>query len=374
MHPNLINLEEQVKEDFFIGSLDPLNADQSLQLVPLLNKQKDTNTLIQTLISIMPAGIQAAKFDFSQACAAMRDIGIFLGSLKRHGTEPVAVVPELENVLNLLANITYLPPRDTLIHYVRWNPEGSRQRTYTGTEDEQQLIQSVKVANHPLLQAIMLLNDLYDIPLHASEFVATCNQVTENFEGMVQGIVNAKRNVSPKYFADELRFYFDPIILNNTEYLGPGAVEMPVFIFDHILWNCDLHDEIYIKFKEDYIPYNQPIIRDLYYKFLDNISLTTRVINTLTSGSNISETELQGAHALIKLFNTLKSFRAPHKKLADQAYEHAEKAEYRSKGSGGYEPEILHYILNHNIQAQERLKSAVQTCKENFFVSKDSSS
>lgn len=353
-------LEEQKREDLYIGSLDPLQSDERLRLVPVFNQERDTIALVLMLVDMLPSVSEAADFDYFAACAAMRDIGIMLGSLKRHAVEPVQVIPELEEKLNIMGNITDLPPRDTLIHYVRWNPEGKRIRTYTGTEDERQLIKSVQLAIHPLYEAIFSLNDLYNLPLSSSEFVSLSNQVLAQFDGMVQGVVNAKRNVSPQYFAEELRFYFDPITLNDREYLGPGAVEMPVFVFDHILWSCDLEDEMYTEFKKAYVPYNQAIMRDLYSAYEFSPSLISKVINELILDNHFSETKLQGAKALVKLFNLLKSFRAPHKKLADKAYEHAEKDAYREKGSGGYEPGVLQYILQLNLQALDGLKESIQ--------------
>lgn len=352
--------EEQKKVDQYICCLDPLQSDERLKAVPSLNKKKDTIALVLMLVDMLPSVKEAADMDFYEACAAMRDIGIMLGSLKRHGVEPVHVIPELEVKLNILAETTDLPPRDTLIHYVRWNPEGKRQRTYTGTEDERQLIKSVSIAIHPLHEAIRSLNDLYHIPLSSKDFIPTCERVITYFDGMVQGMVNARRNVSPKYFADELRLYFDPIELNDREYLGPGAVEMPVFVFDHILWNCDLDAAEYNEFKQAYVAYNQSDMRDLYYIYQHLPSLLNKCIDTLDREDNYSAISLQGAKRLVKIFNLQKSFRAPHKKIADEAYEHAAKVEYRDKGSGGYNPSILQYILVHNLQALDRLKKTIE--------------
>lgn len=359
-HNDSILSEDQTKEDRYISSLDPLHADKPLRLVPALNEKRDTIALVLMLVDMLPSVAEAAQFDFHQACAAMRDIGIMLGSLKRHGVEPVHVIPELEDKLNLMGEISGLPPRDTLIHYVRWNPDNERLRTYTGTEDEKQLIASVRVAMPTLHKAILLLDQLYNLPLDAPEFVSLCDETTENFGGMVEGVVNARRNVSPKYFAEELRFYFDPIILNEREYLGPGAVEMPVFLFDHILWNCDLHDEKYVQFKEAYLPYNQELIRKLYDKYQGLPSLSSKIITELSTSKKYTEDTLAGAKAFNKLFNCLKSFRAPHKKLADEAYVHAGKDEYREKGSGGYDPGILHYISQLNTEIHDRLKVSIK--------------
>lgn len=362
-----VSSDELKKEDSYICSLDPLQADERFQSVPTFNQQKDTIALVLMLVDILPSVQEAESMSYYEACAAMRDLGILLGSMKRHGVEPVDVIPELELKLNILGEKTDLPPRDTLIHYVRWNPEGRRQRTYTGTEDEKQLIRSVKVAIHPLHEAILLLHSLYDISIQSPEFKLICEAVCDNFEGMVKGMVNAKRNVSPKYFAEELRFYFDPITLNNREYLGPGAVEMPVFVFDHILWNCDLKDEDYEGFKKAYLAYNQMDMRELYDRYVYFPSLVNKCVNELNEAAGYSAICHENIRQLIRLFNLQKSFRAPHKKIADEAYEHAAKAEFRDKGSGGYHPSILQDILHHNLNALDRLKNALEAYTNKYF-------
>lgn len=118
------------QQDEIIRELDPLKADELMSQLPLLNLQRDTEGLTQMLQKLLPSASQARSLGFEEACAAMRDLGLVMGSLKRHGVEPVARVPGLEEVLPLLATLTSLPPRDTLLHYTIWNPAGSRERRY----------------------------------------------------------------------------------------------------------------------------------------------------------------------------------------------------------------------------------------------------
>jgi hypothetical protein len=354
------SVEKYNRDDLYIASLDTLSADEYVTLVPSLNEKKDTIALVLMLVDILPSMPTAATFDFYQAGAAMRDIGILLGSLKRHGVEPVNVIPELEDKLNLLGHITHLPPRDTLIHYTVWNPAGERHRTYTGTQDEKYLIESVKMAMNPLIQAIFYLKELHTIPLHSPDFVVTCEKVAEHFDAMVKGIVHARRSISPMYFAQELRFYYDPILLNDKMYLGPGAVEMPVFVFDHLLWSANCEDVQYKEFKNTYVPYIQDYVRNTYFDFLHQDSLVTKVSKVLANEPFMAE-KLTSAKALIRLFNLLKSFRMPHKKLADEAYAQSaqKEEEHRKKGSGGYEPEILQHILKLNLHYLTQLEENI---------------
>lgn len=357
------SVERYNRDDQYIASLDPLDGDGALTRVPLLNEKKDTIALVLMLVDLLPSIPTAETFDFYQAGAAMRDIGILLGSLKRHGVEPVNVIPELEDKLNLLGKRTHLPPRDTLIHYTIWNPVGERQRTYTGTQDEKFLIESVYMAMNPLIHAIFYLKQLHTIPLQSPVFAEVCDKVAEHFEAMVKGVVNARRNVSPSYFAQELRFYYDPILLNDRMYLGPGAVEMPVFVFDHLLWSANCQDAMYKEFKNTYVPYIQDYVRDVYHEFLYQDSLVAKAIKSLHANEPYKAEKLHGAKSIIRLFNLLKSFRMPHKKLAEEAYaQNVQKEEdHRKKGSGGYEPEILQHILKLNLQSLAKLEESILT-------------
>lgn len=347
------------REDAYTAGLDPLSADPSMQLLPTLNEQRDTVALVLMLVDLLPYMSVARGFDVFEANAAMRDLGMLLGSLKRHGVEPVNVIPDLEDKLNLLSSITSLPPRDTLLHYTVWNPQSWRLRTYTGSEDERQLIKSVQLSMGPLKSAIYNLQELHFISIDSQEFSLKCEQVIEQYSGMVTGIVHAKRKVSPSVFATELRFYFDPITLNEQVYLGPGAVEMPVFVFDHLLWGSDCQDATYKEFKTTYVPYVEAHIRQIYADFVDTESLVTKVVKAIAKREYTSRQDmLQSVKSLIRLFTVLKSFRMPHKKLAEEAYTESE-GKKREKGSGGYEPQILSHLLKLTISHLSKLEETI---------------
>ena len=353
------------EQDQYIARLDPLGMDGALKVLPVFNKGEDTRGMVQMLYRHLPIPMVLNSFDYSEAIAAMRDIGMLLGSLKRHGVEPVEAVPELDYILGELSHKTDLPPRDTLIHYSSWNPSGNRMRTYTDTEDEKYLIRSVQIAMHPLLESIYGLIKLYHTALDDPGFVELCEEINEHFKAMVEGIVLAKRKVSPLVFANELRFYFDPITLYGQTFIGPGAVEMPVFVFDHVLWSTDSDDPGYIAFKTTYLPFVLPEIREIYYDFDQRDSLVKRIKKELEQDSGFSPEKVDAAKAVLRLFTTLKSFRKPHKKLADKAYEQQDD-HHRSTGSGGYSTLILSEIILMTVQQCNALDKAIGTYCSRF--------
>jgi hypothetical protein len=352
-----LSLQQWFINNESICSIDPLAFDNKLPILHQLNRDKDIPGLIRFLYRLLPYPAVLENYGYEESIAAMRDLGIVIGTLKRNGVEPVEVVPELEYVLLVLMVKTNLPPRDTLIHYTVWNPSGARQRTYTGLADEIALIESVKMSYPALMEAIIELASLHEHPLFGEEFVTACAQIRGKMEGMVRAIVHAKKNVSPAVFANELRFYFDPIKVDyNKEYIGPGAVEMPMFVFDHLLWSCDCKDATYVSFKEGYLPYNLQFISEIYRLFDGQDSLVTKVFNALKQQPD--EERFQAAQAVLDLCTVLKSFRMPHKKMAEESYSDND-GSHREKGSGGYTVNILHHILHLQNEKIAKLQSVV---------------
>lgn len=326
-----------------IRRLDPLHFDAHLTALHRMNEQQDVQAIMQLLYNLLPVPAALEQYTFEDSAAAMRDLGIMMGILKRHQIEPVEVVPELEYVLLVLMTKTALPPRDTLIHYTVWNPDGVRSRSYTGIADEICLIESVKMAYPSLLEAIDRLHAMHQGEVYGRQFEEQCLYTRDLMVGMVKGIVHAKRYVRPEVFAHELRHYYNPIKVDyGREYMGPGAVEMPMFLFDHLLWSCDLGDTTYYHFQEGYLPYNFGELRDLYWSYRKKPSLVSRVEYALLE--HPTRERADAARQLLEMTQVLKSFRMPHKKLAEESYREAEGHAY-NKGSGGYSVDILHHIL-----------------------------
>jgi len=356
------DLERQNADAEYIKSLDPLGVDDIIQKLPQFNKAGDVDQIIRYLYKFLPLPDMLEAFSVYECHAAMRDLGIFMGSIKRHDKEPVEEVPELDYVLGELSAKADMPPRDTLLHYTSWNPDADRMRTYTHYRDECELIRSVKVSMPPLMQGIYLLIDIYWESPFNEQFIEDCELAHDSFREVVEGIVLAKRNVSPELFGRELRLYFDPIEIYNKSLIGPGAVEMPLFVYDYILWGADIHNEEYQQFSRNYVQFNLPAVRDIYYNFVNKPSLVTKMIKKLFYHPD-NDSVLRSANALLKLCKLEKSFRMPHKKLAEESYK--EEAEGgRKVGSGGYSTDILGKILRLNILQINKLEAAIEICKE----------
>ncbi|WP_437595938.1 monodechloroaminopyrrolnitrin synthase PrnB family protein [Sorangium sp. So ce590] len=337
-----------------IAARNPLNATATVLRLRMLNQEKDVGGILHHLRDILPRREQVKAYDFADAAAAMRDIGFFLGSLKRHGHEPVEAMPGLEPLLLDLAQATGLPPRETLLHVTVWNPPGDHvERTYTCSRDEVHLLESVRISMAALESAIHRTVVLSDVSVRSSAFAATCDDITDNLQKMVESIVYARRNISPSVFIHELRPFYDPIRVGGREYLGPGAVEMPLFLFDHILWGSRSEYQPYIDYKQTYLPYILPQLRDIYARFDGRAPLLDRVLEEASAAGAESDIVRNGLRSLDKIFDLLTRFRAPHLRMAEEAYRAGE--EVHVVGSGGYAPTLLSELLTLTRDARSRL-------------------
>lgn len=105
-----------------VRGLDPLAADEACLALRAMNARSDVRAITAALRELLPDREALAEYTMEECIAAMRDIGIFLGSIKRHGVEPAAVAPEIIPILHQLGERTDMIPRDTVHHYCTWNP------------------------------------------------------------------------------------------------------------------------------------------------------------------------------------------------------------------------------------------------------------
>jgi hypothetical protein len=128
-----------------VQALDPLSADHVCYALRAMNGQGDVGSLIGALRRLVPLSGAMSAYSTLDCLAAMRDLGMFLGSLKKLGVEPTEVVPEVVPVLQELGRRTDMVPRDTVHHYTTWNPRGDRLRMFTGDIQEVALQDSVRL-------------------------------------------------------------------------------------------------------------------------------------------------------------------------------------------------------------------------------------
>lgn len=347
-----------------VRSLDPLNADELLSHLPEMNASADLAAIVNAVRVLLPTDNKWTTYSFEECLAAMRDLGILLGSIKRHGKQPVTLVPELEPVLLELGRRTDMIPRDTVLHYCEWNPCGQRQRMYTGEQQEGYLIDAVRLSHPHLSQAVELCKVLFNLVPTEPSFVATLEALSEQVAFFDQAITEVVEKVTPEFFGRVLRPYFEDITVNNIDYLGPAAAHMPLFLVDLAMWASDHGDPAYDSFQHEGMQYTLPGWRALAPEWQQKPSLVSRVRAAFATvqPDEVPETLFQAALALFKVLRVLVTFRGKHLGIARKAYS-AEVGLY-SLGSGGGSIDLLRTILDLTRQNATLIRQTHIVCKE----------
>ncbi len=325
---------------------DPLKADAALALLPVMNAAADLGALAglqrdlsdRTLRLLAERSVSAAE-----ALAIMRDLGIVLGSVKRHGTEPLTITPELSPALLALGWQTDLIPRDTVQHYTAWNPRGERRRRYTDDAQEQHLQDAVSTVFPQLSGSLTISAQLADLDPCDTRFAPTMDALESLTVSMVSTIDEVVATVSPEFFARTLRPYYEEITVAGTTYLGPAAAQVPLWLVDLCVWAADRNGDAYRTFVLDSLPYALPSWRSFYERHKDSPSVVTRLGEAFSVDPDNADLH-RSAAATARLLRTLKTFRGRHIGIAKKAY--SDELRLYDTGSGGAPVVLLKAILD----------------------------
>jgi hypothetical protein len=325
-----------------ICNADPLGADAVLATLPQVNREKDVSWLAMHLSDICPTVDAIHRFTEEGCIAAMRDIGMLLGSLKQNGVEPLAVLPAVEPALRELGRRTEMIPRDTVHHYTEWNPTGVRQRMYTGDVQETVLIDAVRLALSHLEPAIELCMSLHELPVSDLMFATKLDTVSQHIEYFAGAMTTVVDGVKPEFFARTLRPYFEHIRVGGESYLGPAAAHVPLYIVDLVLWASDHASPQYRGFMQESIRHTLPRWRSVPPYLENKPSLVERIVAAMTRGADEAHTVAPAANALVHALRTLRLFRSKHLGMAQRAYR--ESIRLFPLGSGGGDVDLLRTI------------------------------
>lgn len=242
-----------------VAAADPLGADRVLATLPEVNERGDLRRLAAILAELGEAAARAGLFTLKDRLAAMRDLGMLLGSFKRYGTEPLAAVPAAEPLLLRLGDGTDMVPRDTVLHYGAWNPSGGRQRMYTGAFEEGVLIESVRVSAMGLERSALELAVLDSLDPADPQYAETLARATESFMVLPDQIGRVAELVPPaEFFIARLRPYMEDVAVGGQTFYGPAAAHVPLYLIDHLLWSSDRVDPEHAALHQGLLDYGLP--------------------------------------------------------------------------------------------------------------------
>jgi monodechloroaminopyrrolnitrin synthase len=341
LHGNDIQIER-------VREIDPLGADEKMARLPEMNAAADIAALVDTIRSLLPNAEELARYDMDDCLAAMRDLGMFLGSVKRHGEEPLPLVPNATPVLLELGERTGLIPRDIVHHYCTWNPADHRRRMYNGDEQEHHLQNAVRLVFPHLRAALELCHLLHDVEPTDTKFAVLLDALDREVAPMVEAIDLVVREVSPRYFARDLRPYFEEITVAGKAYLGPAAAQVPLWLVDEALWASDRGEPAYLEFLHDSVPYSLPRWRELHDSWVGTTSLVTRLFEAYGDDparmDQLAPALRASARSMTRVLRTTLVFRGRHLGIAKQAYQ--EDLRLYPVGSGGASVDLLREIVD----------------------------
>ncbi|MET4925829.1 DUF1864 family protein [Streptomyces sp. PSRA5] len=329
-----------------IRAADPLGADAILAAVPAMNRDADVPALTVALRTLVPDPDRTASLSVVESLAAVRDLGLLLGSLKRHGVEPLAAVPEALPVLRELGHRTDMVPRDTVHHYTTWNPLGDRQRMYTGDTMEGHLQNAVRMVFPALVAALASCTELAGLEPYDPRFAAVLDRTGQHVQAMVDSIDFTVAQVTPEFFARGLRPYFEEVDVAGRGYLGPAAAQVPLWLVDLTLWQSDRSSPEYDAFLDESVLYSLPSWRAFHAAHRGSTSAVSKLSAAISweSTPRLPPVLAASAVSLARVLRILKTFRARHIGIARKAY--SEELRLYDAGSGGAPIALLRSVLD----------------------------
>jgi hypothetical protein len=298
-----------------VRPLDPLGADEMLRRLPQMNEDADVAAIAGALRVLLPDGTTCSELSYDECLAAMRDLGMFVGSLRRHEIEPVVAVVGLEPVLVELGRRTDMVPRETIHHYTELNPRDHRLRTYTAYPEEPPMMDSVRTALARVGDALASCEQLVDLELGTPELPELLTGLAEALGAFDAGINLLNEKVPPEFFYVTMRPYYDEIEVAGRRYQGPTAGHVPLSVVDIALWAADHGSGRYDDYRLSGLQYTLPRWRALAARWARGPSLTARMSAALrasAAGEPAPARLADSAAALAAALRVLVVFRGKH--------------------------------------------------------------
>ncbi|WP_405164120.1 DUF1864 family protein [Nocardia sp. NBC_01499] len=309
-----------------------------------MNAAADVRQLATSLRELVWRSRQRELLHAPDRLAAMRDVGMFVSSLQRHGVEPLEAVPEATDALLAWGLSVGMVPRDTVLHYGVWNPPGKRQRMFLGERQESVVIDAVRVGTVLIDDIAPTLAGVAEIHPSQTVFGEICHAVADQLETLPEVMNDIYRKVDPvEFYAARLGPFMADVVVADRPYYGPAPVHVPLYLIDRLVWTSDHGDADLAYFHNDLIRYGLPQWRRLFERTEGSPSLVTRLVREFDRPTGPPATRVADAmDGVIRIMNALVTFRSKHNLMAGGAY--TDHSRYAT-GTAGVSPGLLNHIL-----------------------------
>jgi hypothetical protein len=288
---------------------------------------------------------------------------MFGASLVRFGIEPTDCVPSFsETLMRLSAAVDAQIPRDSFIDYTSRNPGNERERRFTSIDEERIFIDSLRRGMAALDACLEDLMSACTYPFSSKEFADHYHAATDNFQTMIDSIVQVKREIPPETFTHFIRPFFEPFRVGDRAYSAPSGAEMSILNIDQIIWGSDCEDELYTTYFQANIIRLPAINQQIGQLFAGHKSFTSILQERLRSGSPLSSTERESLQALHRFLTKIYSFRMPHYKVAEDNVKlrlQETQGGKEVKGSSGFGLLEVKYVLDQTIKSRKLVAQAL---------------
>lgn len=349
--------------DRLVQNLDPLRMDDFLASeLPKLNVEKRVGPLIELARKLVPTPDTATHLSSLEAMAAIRDLNMVASSLRRHEVNFDAV-PNLEPALLVLANQASEVPSDTVTSYGPRNPEGSRMRAFTPHHEERLFIDSFRSGMNELLRVVEALETAQCLTIIDVLCGSELREAERRFQAMMTAIVAVRRHITPQFFTDELRPYFEPKVIGGRKYFAPGGAQMSLILVDQLLWGIAQSDGSLASYYQENLEYQPALLRARERMFVMKPPLVQQVVLRFVQGDvenvTLSDAQIirQSLTAIEQILVAVEQFRVIHLRIAR---DNMAIRPLGSVGSGGYDTKLLTQLLEKTTNARGAIATLLE--------------
>jgi hypothetical protein len=341
-----------------VSQVDLIGFDGEVQKLCDYNYSQDLDHLVALLDTVLVRIQQVGRFTQVEALATLRDVGMVAASIRRLDIAPTSVSSRLEPILLQLGKIGDSVPRETVYSYSLWNPRGPRQRSFTGSQEEDIFIESVRTWMEELEASRRILTTFVTETSSSIKSESMAHELSVHFDTMVKQMVEVRRKLPTATFNTLLQPYYYPFEVGGTSYEAPSGAHMNLLLIDQMLWGRTMNEPGYTRF----VAHNEMYLPPMYRQFLKNSQSSGTLIGNLRQGIDAGQIDVHQLtvqntlKVLLEVLHKIVSMRRIHFTLAREQDSIKVGEGNESKITGD---DILSILLRETAKTRDQLKAYV---------------